>query len=186
MAEMLEITTRWTSTLARSGLSIMYFNPTATVETARLAWGSYLNAIKGELNVGTRATVATEGRVIEAETGELTGMWSDTTTVSYGGASSSEPVANASQVLLRWNTVIVINGRMVKGKTYIPGLSSSSTGGGELPSGPRATFTTPMTTFITTAMPVVWHRPGPKGPGLAVPVSSGSVWNELAVQRRRR
>nr|CRY97479.1 hypothetical protein [uncultured prokaryote] len=188
MAEMREVLTTWTSTNSKVGTSVMYFDPEmASAEDCRQALFLAWSTLKVDLTGGTSFSVATEGRLIEASTGTLTGAWSAGTPATVPGTGTGSPVPNASMLLVRSETGIIRNGHRVRGRTFIPGLSTNFTSGGEITTGVQTLVNNAFDLdFILAAAPVVWSRPGPKGPGLAVPVVSYSAWRELAVLRRRR
>ena len=81
-----------------------------------------------------------------------------------------------------------VAGRLLQGRTFIPGISSGQLDGGQLSSACVTAFSTAQSTFLASipADMVIWHRPKGVTPGTYFAVDSGATWNELAVQRRRR
>lgn len=165
----------------------MYFDASGTLATQRTALQTAWTNMKSVLTNTTSVTVPNTGRQIDAVTGTLTGVWTNGTETPVVGTGAGDAWANATQALLRSNTSIIKNGRVLKGRTFIPGLTTGGITQGEISPGAAGLILTGFnSTFITAALPVIWSRPGPKGPGSFAPVTSYSVWNELAVQRNRR
>lgn len=124
---------------------------------------------------------------IVAETGDVFGV-SPITPLSDVGDSSTDPVTQASQALIRWRTGVYLNSREVRGRTFIPGILETYSTNGQLDDGIVAGMADELVSFRTShgAVPVIWHRPKPGEDGAMVPITSGSLWTEFAVLRRRR
>lgn len=134
------------------------------------------------------ATISWDGEVREynSATGVLIGAaTSSPETASYGTATD-DPVANATQVLMRWGTGAVVSGRRLRGRTYVPGLHKSALAGGELLAAAQTAIQTTVDEIVALGLLHIWHRPVNGGGGQDRPVTGGSVWNELAVIRNRR
>nr|CRY97446.1 hypothetical protein [uncultured prokaryote] len=201
MADMLELTTKWTAAGSPGGLSVMYFDPElATPAEQRDALSAAWEAARPKFASSTTWSVANNGRIIDSVTGGLTGTWAEGSTTVTAGQGTGTPVSNSSMGLLRAATVIIHNGRRVKGRTFLPGLNTNILSSGQIIPGDAAVIASGFDNdFIASAFPVVWSRPSPAlpvsekypegrpaRPGLAVPVASYSCWTELAVLRRRR
>lgn len=188
MADITEIITEWQAENTPGGLSVMYFGPGVNVPVVRGAIDQMYTDVAARLDSLTTWNVRTSGKIIDEATGTLTGFWESAAVANGVGTLSGTPVANAAQVLLRWRTLGIVNGRLVQGRTFVPGLGSSSVDGGQLSAAAQGAFTTAAATFITTCADTfgVWHRPSDAGPGSWHEVISGATWSELAVQRRRR
>lgn len=184
-----EVLVDWTAENCQPGLSVMYFDESGiAIGTARTAIDQLYTDVAARLDSLTTWTVRTSGKILDNTTGTLTGFWSDATAATGTGTLSGIPVPNASQVLLRWRTTSIINGRLLQGRTYVPGLGTGSLDGGQLSSAAQTAFQTAQATFLATVAPdfVIWHRPNGSDPGTIRNVESGATWNELATQRRRR
>lgn len=186
MASIREIITDWTAAGNAGGSSIMYFPVAGTASIQRADLGTFWAAINAQLSTTTRWTIRTEGREIDEATGTLTGAWNDSTVRTGAGLAASGPVANTSQVLIRWNTNRIVNGRFLKGRTFVPGVQNGLLTNGELSAAGQTAFNTAIAALIGSNAPLIWHRPSPSGPGVADVAGASSVWNEFAVQRRRR
>lgn len=187
MADMNEVLVDWEAIGTPGGLSVLYFNPSATVESSRSELATALGGVNTELAATTKWSVRTTGRVIESTTGALTGFWNDSQPYTGTGSGIGKAVSNAAQALVQWRSVVIMNGRLVQGRTYLPGLSDYSLLNGQVIDAARFKIEDSFdTAYVAAAEPVIWHRPGPNGPGLAVPVAAATVWREMAVLRRRR
>lgn len=182
-----EITVDWTTDAGSGFVSVLYFNAGVAVATQRAAINTWLGAIDGALDSGTTWTVATGGREWNSTTGALEGAWTDTTVYTGVGAVGGQAVPDAIQILFRWNTNTVVNGRFLTGRTFIPGCAAINQDDGNLEEALRAAIEANGTTFAGSgATPVVWHRPIAGSGGQEVQMQDCSVWSEFAVLRGRR
>jgi len=185
---MREIITRWDAEGQGGGLSVMYFaDGLGTIAEQRAALGDLWATIDGNLTPNTQWSVDAEGREIDFATGTLTGGWSEGTVYAGAGGLSSTPVPNVAQALLRWATDSVVGGRLVKGRTYVPGFANELTNDGEIPAAYLGTMGTACQAFADAEVGFsVWHRPVSGSGGSLHTVTGGSVWREFAIQRGRR
>jgi hypothetical protein len=183
-----EILVDWSVPSGAPGVSVLFFEATAaSVVDQRDAIQAAIAAAAVEINEEVRATVRNNGRVIEDSTGTLTAEWSDGAVQIADGTSAFRPVSNAAQVLIRWGTGEIVNGRFVRGRTFIPGCSSNATTEGQLGAGPLTTFSDAFFTLISANVGFgIWSRPKNGAGGSFHPALTASAWNELAVLRQRR
>lgn len=189
MPSLYEIKTFWTAENSPGGESIMYFRDgTATVENLRFRLEEMYSACATRFDNQTTWTIAQSGNVVDEETGTLVDEWANAVDFSGAGSSSGQPVPNQAQLLIRWNPQAIVNGRRLKGRTYIPGLSSLTMDAGQVIAGAVTDFQTAAQDFLdeVNGQFVVWHRPTGGTGGRAESAVTASVWNEFAVQRRRR
>lgn len=170
-------------------LSTMYFitasagGGTQTEATnANAAVGAYWTAVDNALISGM--TWATDPSVADLSlSGALIGTF-PVTPVSGVGATAGILSSPALQALNRWNTAAVVGGRLLKGRTYIPGIPTANISGGA-PSGAWVgTTNTAAAALIADANSnfAVWSRRN----SAAAVVQSGSLWTQFAVLRSRR
>ncbi len=184
---MYEVLTRWVAPGTPGGISVMYFEDSADITNVRAKLAVLWAAIDNQLATGVTWTIDTTGRTLNAATGTLTGFWNDATALSGVGALSGSAVGNSSQILLRWRTDDIVAGRLVQGRTYVPGMGAGLLSNGEIAGASRAAMAAAAETFTTGVNgPYVWHRPKNGSGGSLHQATSGECWNELAVQRRRR
>lgn len=188
MTDLNEVIVDWTSENSPGGLSVMYFLASGSISNQRTAIQTLISGFVNKLDTLTTFTVRTQGKVIDDATGTLQAFWGDATAHTGPGTLSGIPVPNASQVLLQWRTSDIVNGRLLQGRTFVPGLGTAAVDGGQLAS---ATVTAVQAgqAAMLAAIPgelQVWHRPNGGSPGAAHTVTSAACWSEMAVQRRRR
>jgi hypothetical protein len=88
---------------------------------------------------------------------------------------------------MRWDTSIIINHRFLRGRTYIPGMSTGGMVNGNVSSSIVSAWTTAGQAMITAGKGFgVWHRPVLGVGGEFHQATVATVWPELAVLRRRR
>jgi hypothetical protein len=182
-----EIEINWTTQNGPGKTTVLYFNAGVAVALQRTAIQTLLTNIVGALDTSTVASVATSGREWDSNTGALTGAWSETSVKGGTGTVSGEPVPDASQLLFQWTTSSIVNGRFLRGRSFIPGCALINVVNGNVESAIRTAIAGHANTFATSsATPVVWHRPSSGSGGTEVQMTGGTVWNEFAVLRRRR
>jgi len=189
-----EILVDWTTASGSDHRSVTFWNDATPVAEQRVALKAFLDTIKSQLDNGVTWTIETSGRELDDDTGVLTGVWSEATASTGVGVVNGEPVADATQVLVQWSTDTIVGGRFLKGRTYIPGLSTSNLSNGNVASATISAWTTAAAALIAAGKQFgVWHRPKQIVPGtpgsaggLFEPAETGAVWSELAVLRKRR
>lgn len=187
MAQLREILVRWSTASGGGKVSVFNFEQGIAVATQRAALETMLDGFMNAIDNSVSYQIDTTGREFEDSTGTLTGTWTDSVGRGGTGAGSGEPLPDADQALVRWNTSAIINGRFLHGRTFIPGVSNGNTQGGNLASAVITAWQTLVNSFIASgAGLVVWHRPIQGVGGSHEAVSTASIWSELAVLRRRR
>lgn len=182
-----EILTQWQGAGGQSGVSVMYFDDETSAATARTQLADFWTAVSAHLTEDTTWTIAQEGKTLDTASGQLTALWSDPVAYTADGIESLGPVANATQILFRWGTELIVSGRVLRGRTFVPGLVITGLGNGELEPSVFTSLALAASDFAASPSGlVVWHRPVGGAGGVSSPVTIGSVWTELAVQRGRR
>ena len=194
MVAMRQIITRWTTPAGGAGRTIMYFSNSPNLATQRdqlnLLWLGCAPWMSNKVSW----TVETSGDILESTDGQILGTWSNTASYTGTGALVAEPVADATQVLIRWNTDQIVGRRRLRGRTFLPGLASTQVTNGNLGGGAGTGIANSAENFCTFSNLGfgVWSRPIMTGevfndrPGAFHPALSSAVWGELARQRRRR
>lgn len=140
------------------------------------------------------------GDIISAETGQLTGAWSDVPLGDLVGTDGGGNYAAPAGACLTWNTASILDGTRVKGRTFIVPLSNTQYDDGSLSAASLAVLTNAANAFVAASAPdnfVVWHRPYPgrpagvlparaAHPGAAASVTSSSVRDTVAILTSRR
>jgi len=182
-----EIEVQWTTSNGPGKVSVLYFNAAVAVATQRTHLHTWLTNMMGALDTGTSYIISTSGREWDTATGALTGAWSEATTKVGAGTVGGEPVPDAIQMLYRWRTGTIVNGRFLAGRTFIPGCARINDLDGNLDNALAAGLESAGQTFASSAAtPVVWHRPVSGSGGSEAQFQTCSVWREFAVLRRRR
>lgn len=186
MVTIRNINLEWTTPGHSPKTSVMYYITTLSPSSQRSFIEDWLTSLSPWLSDLTSVSIATEGREIDAETGGLVGTWTDTTPLVVTGDGGNSILPDASQVLIRWSTGEIHNGRYLRGRTFIPGLAAANSTAGNVAGGAREAMELASNTFLGESPGmVIWARPGtaPGSTGVAI---SADVWAELAVLRRRR
>lgn len=182
-----EILVDWTTPAGTGFRTVTYWDQSLSVSPQRDALGALFGSIDNLIDSNTVWTVETSGRQVDDSTGTLTGVWSEASAETGAGTVAGQCVPDAAQILLRWNTTDIAGGRFVKGRSFVPGLSTASVTEGNLSAAAVTAFQTAVNTFIAANVGFgIWHRPVNSAGGSFHDVVTGSVWPEFAVLRRRR
>lgn len=178
------------------GVFTMYFNGSTTSPSSGDAADvcarvrTFLDAIKTVFpNTTTLQVLGTVDTLLPAD-GQLITSLAVTPPASVAGTSPSALPA-ATAILLQHNTGVIVNGRRIRGRSFLsPTATAVMTSG--LPSAAISTTITTaanvMITGATSSAPVVWSRPLPlgAGAGFATPTTAFAVGTQFAVLRSRR
>lgn len=181
---MYRVKTEFTGLPGMPGLNQLYFDATGgTATEATVAAAGFWRACQAAFSSSCVWNTLADVEVVDSATGQIVG-------VSSGGAESGLGVDNtdylptATQGLIRLRTGVFVNGREVRGRIFVPGLTEGDTADGQLASAAEVILQDALTAVITVP-PVdllVYSRKN----GVAHPVVAGSVWNQFAVLRSRR
>lgn len=123
-------------------------------------------------------------REFDPVTGQTTGFQSipgpDVWEVA-GTAPGAARFADATAALIQWRTSVVAGGRLIRGRTFIPFLTTNAATGGNPGAGTISTLTS-ASEIMRGGGFAVWSRTN----GVLTPVTTSTVWSEFAVQRGRR
>lgn len=181
-----EILTQWV-TPGGGATTVMNFQTTTPAAAQRAAIEALFNDLSVGLSSQVSFTVAQEGAEYDDATGLQTDFWTDPTVRGGTGDAGGEPVADATQVLIRWRTPAVVAGRRLQGRTFVPGYLSTGVISGNVSTATQTAFTAAAVAFAGAGVGfAVYSRPTAGRAGTLAAVNSGSCWSELAVQRRRR
>jgi len=187
MAALNQIIIDWTTASGAGKASVMYFDNSILISTQRTALTTWLQAIDNPLDDSITWSLRNAGVIIDDATGTLVGSWSSGSVVTGTAGGTSEPVSDPAQVLIRWKTSSIVNGRYLQGRTYIPGLSVGNVDEGNVSAAAVTAFQTPSSALVSSGAGLrVFHRPISGSGGSSADVTSANVWTEFAVLRRRR
>lgn len=182
-----EITVDWTTVSGGDKFTNLYFEDGILLSGVRAAIDAMFQSMASVFATTTSWNVRGEGRVLNTQTGTLLALWSEPTLQTGTGSDPTTAVADAAQALIRWRTSTIIGGRLVQGRTFLPGLSSNEIAEGNLGLGAQGTIQAAASAFaVDVPELVIWHRPKNGVGGATAPVTSAAVWSEWAVLRHRR
>lgn len=183
-----EILVDWTTASGAGKVSVFHFIEASNVADQRQALSAFLTACNSTLAASTSWTIRPDGRELNTASGTLTGLWSEATPHTGAGTPGNTSVlADATQVLVRWFTDHIVNGRVLRGRTYLPGIYRNVSEGGNVYVASRTAIQNAGQTLAGSGTQLaIWHRPTNGAGGVAWAVDTCSVWQEFAVQRRRR
>lgn len=174
MATIMRTRTVWNGVAGAPYYSNLYFTDDGTLATAQdalVATNFFFSALTG--NIQQDCDYIIEGNVarIDDVTGALVGAWGGTQGAG-GGTYVGDTLPRQVQALCQWNTGVVVNGRFLRGRTFIPCIGEPINSPGGVPSAAFvASITTAAATLIADAGNElrVWSRTH----GVSHPVVSG-------------
>jgi hypothetical protein len=173
------------STAGNPLLSTMYFPGESifSAADARGAVGTFWGALGDAMSETCTWTVEPEVASIDAASGDLLELVSDSVTWSGAGTLTGQPLPPANQALVRWRTASVVAGRQIHGRTFIPGMTENLNDDGTPNSGLVDLLNTAAALLIDGDNSLcVWSR----AHLTAAVATSGTGWNQYAVLRSRR
>lgn len=174
------------------GLSTFYWldaSPTPTTATAALAGvRAYFEAVKAYLSNGVTVNYDTAVAVLADGTGALQALETATAqTATTSSGSSDMPPANQLGLLL--NTATVVNGRILRGRSFLGPLTPDAAGSsGTIGSGARTALLAGGAALLAVSAVdlAVWHRPQNGSGGIAVACTGVGASEKVWVLRSRR
>lgn len=170
---------------AGGGLSTFYFDSAAGTAAQQVsAVNTFLTATNDQRAPTCGYTIENDVDTLNAATGAL-----ENTTATAGGngvgTATGDPLPPICQGLLRLFTSGIVNGRLLRGRIFLPGATESltqSTGGTATTY--RADYDAAAAALIADANTtwVVWS----KTHGFTAAVGSASTWTKFASLRSRR
>lgn len=185
MPTLRRIVVAWTGLTGLPGVSVFYA-PSATDAGANIK--TFLTANVASFPVPLTWSVPTSGDTIDDTTGTINGGWTGGT---GGTVTATANVAYAAGVgaYVNWGTTGIINGRRLKGRTFMaPLITSGYDTSGTIASGTLTAMQTAATTLAASLNLVIWHRPTTPGgsDGESQAVSSALVPDQVTSLRTRR
>lgn len=196
MTVMLKCTTRFTGPSGSPGYTVLYWRPgtgggstadaTDIAARVRANWGFLFSRFQ----TGTAIQVDGTMDAIEDTTGAIVGAFTGTTPAVLNANGTGGQVPAASALLVQARTSNVVNGRFLRGRTFVSYLTVGQLGtDGSVASATATAFNSGFNGMLTgggtASFPVVWHRPG-TGVGISYPVTSYTTWSLMATLRSRR
>lgn len=175
---------RWEGLGSPKKFSTFHFT-SASSDAAIAQWlGAFRAGLASAIHNSMHIYIEDEVRYLDEETGELQGYGSlGVPSVAVPGTVSGEQAADATQFLVQWGTSVVVGGRRLRGRSYLPGVPAASISQGNVHVAAIGDIEGAAEDAMgTEADLVVWSRKN----GIVAPVTRVTCWNEFAVQRRRR
>lgn len=154
----------WTGAQVKgAAVNVLYFDGGDMTGVASAVRAAYA-AAAGGIPTGVSVQVPSSGDVIDEATGMLTGAWTDATVTPVDGGGAATAAAGVG-LCSTWSTDGVVNGRRIRGRTFLVPLSTAvyDNDGTLTPAGIAAG-----TGFATGMLAVpgfcIWHRPSALNP----------------------
>ena len=178
------------------GLATFYFNGSTSATAAQALEGAarvraLFNSCASIMSSGITVQVSNQVDVITAESGVLSTSFAVASQTLVTGTATGGLLPGATQGLLRLNTGVILAGRRVEGKSFIPGPTPGANATTGTPTSSYQTTLaaagTLLNTQITTALSsVTWHRPKNRIGGSIVLNTTFTAAPKWAVLRSRR
>ena len=163
-------------------LSTMFFGDTPTAQECVDHVADFWGIVEDLMVTAVAWSVDPFVATVDPVSGEITGA----TTVDGAngqGSAGGEVLPPATQMLVRWGTGIYTSGRELRGRTFVPGLTSSANDNGFVEPTTLPGHITDLETWLSTGPPLlIWSR----AHGVTAPVAGVDIWNRFAILRSRR
>lgn len=161
---MLRCRVSWQNFPGAPGVSNFYLdgNDITGLGTHLTALRTFWNSLAALIPTGTTLTVPNNGDLIDVVTGHLVGSWSDSVTLATVTGTGAGSYAGNAGMVVHWLTNGVVNGRRVRGRTFVVPTVSTVFGTNGNPTAANITTLTNAGNTLVTAMEsklVMWARP---------------------------
>lgn len=188
MADMMRFNCAWQNWPGSPGVSTFYAEAGADVSTVTDALRAFFNSLATLIPLSLTIQVPSNGDIISDANGAITGAWSDGTPVTVVTCSGAGAYAGNAGAVVHWLTTGVVNGRRVRGRTFlVPLIGSAYESNGSIATAALATINGAAATLVAaigTNM-LIWHRPKGVMIGSSFDVTNHRV-PDLAVSLRSR
>jgi hypothetical protein len=186
MADIMRVRSVWSNFPGAPGYTDVYSRNTALPAMTN-AVRAFFDAIKTLLPTGTNVQTLGSCETYDEATGTLTGSTSSTSPAVVVGTVAGN-YAGGSGAVISWTSNGFVNGRRVRGRSFIVPLAGAVDSSGSLSSSAQTTLQTAANGLITAMAGdlVVWHRPSQFSAGSSHPVVTANVPDLCAVLRSRR
>jgi len=185
MATLAKVVAKWSNWPGAPGYSVFY---AGNLIPNLAPYQSFFETIKALVPANLTIGVQQSGVLIDDATGRVTGTWSSTpTTPTVGTGVGNYP--GAAGAVCHWLTASIVQGRVLRGRTFIvPLISSAFDSNGSIGASQLTTLLTAATTLAaaSTADFRVWHRPTGGVGGSSAPVVNAAVPDLCVTTRSRR
>lgn len=186
VSNILRLRTTITGSTGAPYLSTTYWTRTdsSSAGLAADAVAAFWESIASEMSSDLSWNVEGFCDVIDDATGTLVGIDTIGGGNSGDGGDTGEPLPFATQGLLQLRTGVVVGGRALRGRLFIPGATEGKSTDGVPSSDYRSEISSAYSAMmaVSGAEMLIWSRKN----GTSSPVTGGSPWNQWAVLRSRR
>lgn len=181
MALLNQVRVAWTGLRGLPGVSTFYFEAQSAVPLAALK--TFFSSVSGAIPSGCLLTFPANGSKIDTSTGQTVGTWTATPPTALSGTGSG-PYAAPAGMLVNWHTGLYVNGRELRGKTFIvPVISASYESDGSAGAAWITSLQNAATALIASGTPP--HVYG-RSTATDAPALSGSVPDKVVMLTTRR
>lgn len=174
----------WTGFTGAPGLSTFYSDGASTAALAAIR--TFFNSCTTYLPTSLTLDFPGTGDQLESTTGALTGVWSVAPPLPVIGAAPTGFFAGGTGVRVIWETGVIVNGRRVKGSTFIVPLSTFAYDtNGTMTSGGFSAINNAAGVLAGTGLLKIWSRPNAGGSAITT-VSAGRCVDATTNLRTRR
>lgn len=123
MATISQVQVAWTGAPGMPGVSTMYFSTADSLTLADVR--AFFSSIASVIPPNVRLVFPAGGKTIDSATGQPNGSWTGTKPTDVVGTG---PVNYAAPVgaTVNWRSDLFVNGRQLRGKTFLVPLSTNS------------------------------------------------------------
>lgn len=166
-------------------LSTFYFTESGnTPSQVQAALVAYLDTLAPFVNDELDMSIEPYLDVLDDATGEMSGREA-IAAYTKSGSALGEPLARATQGLIRLGTGNFVAGRELRGKIFVPGPTQTANNDGQTHADYRAGLEAAVAELMLEANGVVL-RVWSKTHGISWAAEDASAWSEFAVLRSRR
>lgn len=150
----------WQNWPGAPGVTTFYASP-GPVQVDIDAVRTFFNALTGLIPVGLTIQVPSSGDVIDETTGTITSAWSVATTPAVVTGTATGSYAGNAGAVIHWLSVGIVNGRRVRGRSFIvPITGSAYDAAGSLSTATITTLTNAANALEASSFPMtIWSRP---------------------------
>jgi len=187
MPNLVKLQIPWTGNVVTGGgVSTLYLDEGASGFVS--AFATFFDTVKVSFPAGLTWTIPSSGDLVDVATGGLSGSWSEGSTTVVNATSAQDYAAGVG-ARIKWVTSGIVNGRRVRGSTFLCPLAVDRYGSdGSLDDAYRSAFYTAANTALgaITGDLMIWHRPTGGSGGSAHAVTSAEVPDQVSWLRSRR
>ena len=174
----------WAGGAGGAGISTFYSLDTSTAALAAVRSFFASNAALWPSTMSFQ--FPNSGDTLESTTGQIAGGWTAGTVSGVTGSTAPGPLAAGVGARVVWGTGFIVNGRRLKGSTFITDiLASNFQSDGTIANAIVSQLQTFADTLVGTNQLIVWSRPR-GGLSAIAPVTSANVPDRVTALRSRR